>query len=169
MLEGGGKAVALFRIVSKPVEELGEAPLVRVNTTAPLDGFDVFFVCEFGDLLRFFLGAVIAPEVVVVERFEVFANRNDAGAGGIERNRFDLRAVDTGFGDGFACRFDERVHLVLVGLRGVVGVIAFALERVFGGCSAEPASFAVEQGDAYAECTKIYAGYDGHPASSLMG
>ena len=34
---------------------------------------------------------MIAPEVVVVERLEAFADGNDAGAGGVERDGGDLR------------------------------------------------------------------------------
>ena len=44
-----------------------------------------------GDLRRFLPGAVIAPEIVVVERLESFADRNDARAGGVERDCFHLR------------------------------------------------------------------------------
>ena len=90
VFEGGDEAVALVGVVAEPVEELGESPLVGVDAAAPLDGFEMFAVGEFGDLLRFFLGAVVAPEVVVVERLEIFADGDDAGAGGVERHGFDL-------------------------------------------------------------------------------
>ena len=46
-----------------------------------------------GDLGRFAPGAMIAPEIVIVQRLQVLAHRNDAGAGGIERDRRYLRAV----------------------------------------------------------------------------
>src|SRR5215472_15300332 len=35
-LEGGGELCALVRVVAEPVEELGPAPLVRVDAAAPL-------------------------------------------------------------------------------------------------------------------------------------
>ena len=41
---------ALVRIVAQPVQQLGEAPLVRVDAAAPLDGLEVFGVGERGDL-----------------------------------------------------------------------------------------------------------------------
>ncbi len=55
VLEGGGEGGALVGVVAQPVQELGEAPLVRVDAAAPLDGFEVLAVGERGDLLRFFL------------------------------------------------------------------------------------------------------------------
>ena len=36
--------VALVRIVAQPMEQLGEAPLVRVDAAAPVDGFELFAV-----------------------------------------------------------------------------------------------------------------------------
>ncbi len=92
VFEGSDEAVALVGVVAQPVEELGEAPLVGVDAAAPLDGFEVLAVGELGDLLCFFLGAVVAPEVVVVEWLEIFADGEDAGAGGVERYGFDLLA-----------------------------------------------------------------------------
>ena len=41
VLEGGGELGALVGVVAEPVQELGEAPLVRVDAAAPLDGFEV--------------------------------------------------------------------------------------------------------------------------------
>ena len=67
VLEGGDEAVALVGVVAEPVEQLGEAPLVRVDVAAPVDGFEVFGKGELGDLAGLLVGAVIAPEVVVVE------------------------------------------------------------------------------------------------------
>ena len=72
------------------------------------------------------------------------------------------RAVDAGVFDGLARGFDEGVHLVLMGLRGVVGVFAFAVEWVFGDGGGETALLAVEEGDANAEGSEIYACYCGH-------
>ncbi len=162
MLEGGCEFRALLGIVAQPVEKLGEAPLMRVDASAPLDGFEIFGVSERGDLLRFFFCAVIAPEVVVVERLEVGVDGNYARSGGVESDGFNLRAVDFGLGDGFARSLGESVHLIRVGLGCVVGVFAFAFERILGRGSAEASALAVEQRDAHAEGSEIYACDDGH-------
>ena len=85
------KLVAFVGIVAQPVEEFGEAPLVRVDAAAPLDGFEVFgdgrvaVIC-----LGFGVGAMIAPEVVVVEGLQVGVDGDDAGAGGVERDGGDV-------------------------------------------------------------------------------
>ena len=124
---------------------------------------------ERGDLAGFVVGAVVAPEVVVVERLQVGVDGDDAGAGGVERDGGDLVAVDVGFGEDLARGADEGVHLVGVGLRGVVGVFAAAVERVLGGGGAEAAAAAVEQGYADAEGSEVYSSYDGHSFFLVLG
>ncbi len=89
VLEGGGKLRALVRIVAEPVQQLGKAPLVRIDAAAPLDGFEILLVGEGGDLLRFGFGAMIAPQVVVAERLHVRVDGHDAGAGGVEGDGLD--------------------------------------------------------------------------------
>ncbi len=71
------------------MQELGEAPLVRVDAAAPVDRFELLFVGEGRDLLRLVLGAVIAPEVVVVEGLHRGIDGDDARSGGIERDGLD--------------------------------------------------------------------------------
>ena len=167
VLERSCEFCALLGIMAQPVEELGEAPLVRVDASAPLDGFEIFRVGERCDLLRFFFCAVIAPEVVVVERFEVGVDGNYARSGSVKSDSFNLRAVDFGLGDGFARGLGESVHLVRVGLGCVVGVFAFAFERILGRGGAEASTLAVEQRDAHAEGSEIYACDDGHCLCSV--
>ena len=48
---------------------------------------------DLGDPPGLLSGAMIAPQVVVVERHEPFPNRNDARAGGVERKGSDLGAI----------------------------------------------------------------------------
>ena len=79
----------------QPVQEFGEAPLGGVDPAAPVDGFELPPVRGGGDLLGFAPGAVIAPEIVVVERLEIFTDRDNARAGGIDRERANLVATDT--------------------------------------------------------------------------
>ena len=163
----GGEARALVGIVAQPVEQLGEAPLAGVDAAAPVDGFEVFGEGELGDAAGLFVGAVIAPEVVVVERLEVGVDGDDAGAGGVERDGGYVLAVDVALGEDLAGCADECLHLVGVGLRGVVGILALALEWVLGRGCAEAAAFAVEQRDTDAEGSKVDSGYDGHEGAPL--
>ncbi len=153
---------ALTGVVAEPVEELGEAPLVGVDAAAPVDGLEVLGVGEGGDLGGFVLGAVVAPEVVVVERLHVLVDGDDGGAGGIEGDGGDGAGGDAGFGDDFAGGAGECGHLVVVGLGGLVGVFPVAFEWVLGDGGAEAAPVAVEQGDSDAQGSEIYACDDGH-------
>ena len=87
MLEGGDELVALLGIVPQPVQQLRKAPLGGIDAAAPVDGFESVLVRLRGDLRRFAPGAMIAPEIVIVERRHAVADRNDARTGSIERNR----------------------------------------------------------------------------------
>ncbi len=162
MFERGGETVSLVGIVPQPVQELGEAPLGRVDAAAPVDRCQAARVgcgCDLGGL---FPCAVVAPEVVIVDGLEVLVDRNDAGAGGVEGDRFDGRAVDFCVRDGAMRCFGERGHVIGVALGGVVGVVRLAEQRVFGDAGAEPSFGAVEEGDAYAEGAEVDASYDAH-------
>ena len=55
------KRCALLGIVPQPVQQLGEAPLVRVDVAAPVDGLEVFGERQLCDLAGLFVRAVIAP------------------------------------------------------------------------------------------------------------
>ncbi len=91
-------------------------------------------MCDGGDFGGFRLGAVIAPEIVVVERLQIFINGNDRRTGGIERDGLNLAAGDTGFLQGGARGAGNSVHVIHVGLRGVFGIFAAAMEWIFGDC-----------------------------------
>ena len=56
----------------------------------------------------------------------------------------------------------QSAHVVFVGLRGVLGIFAFAVEGIFGDGGGEDAFFAVYDGDANVESTEVYARYYGH-------
>ena len=68
VLEGARQLTALLRIVAQPVQQLGESPLVGIHPAAPFDRFQVLGVGELGNLLRLALGAMVAPQIVVIER-----------------------------------------------------------------------------------------------------
>jgi hypothetical protein len=148
--------------VAEPVEELGEAPLVGVDAAAPLDAFKAELVGFGGDLFGFGETAVIAPQIILIQRFKAFADRDDAGAGGIESDGGDGVAVDAGGAEGVACGGGEGGHLVGVGLGCVIGVFAAAMEGVRGRGGADGALDAVDEGNANAESAEVNAGDDGH-------
>ena len=116
VLKGGGEVVSLVRVVAQPVQQLGEAPLMRIDAAAPCDGLEVLLVRERGDFRGFVLCAVIAPEIVVIERLHRGVDEDDARSGGVESDGFDAVAVDTGLRESVACGAGERGHLIGVGL-----------------------------------------------------
>ena len=160
VFQGGGKSDAFIGIVAQPVEQLGEAPLGRVDAAAPVDGLQPALAGQRGDRGSLLPGAVIAPEVVVVERLEAFVDRDHARPGGIEGDGIDRAAVDAGLGDGAARGIPQGAHVIGVALGGVVGVFLLAEERIFGDAGAEAAAGAIEDGNANAEGAEIDAGYD---------
>jgi hypothetical protein len=72
------------------MEELGKSPLMRVDAAAPFNAFKAELVRLAGDLLGLGEGAMIAPQVVFVERGQALADGNDARARGVERDRGNL-------------------------------------------------------------------------------
>src|SRR5438105_15855204 len=94
MLERGDQPVALVGIVSKPMQKLRESPFRRVGAPAPLDCRESLLVCDLGDARGLGLRAMVAPEVVVVERDKSLAGRDHARAGRVEGERLDVATVD---------------------------------------------------------------------------
>ena len=80
----------------------------------------------------------------------------------------NLIGWNTGFLDGFASSSRERLHMIFVGLCGVFGILTFAMQRIFsvGGC--QQSAFAVHDGNANAQCPKIYSGNGSHARSPVM-
>jgi hypothetical protein len=69
--------------------------------------------------------------------------------------------------DGLARGGGKSAHVIGVGLRGVLGVLALAVERIFGDGGSEQAALAVDERDADVQRAKINSGYDGHATSPL--
>ena len=132
VLEGAGKFLALVGIVPQPMQQLGESPLGGIHASAPLDGLQFLAICQFGDLGGFLLCAVIAPQVVVVERSHIRSDWNHAGARGVECDGLNLIAGNPGFLQCLAGGGGQRTHVIVVRLRGVVRIFALAMQRIFG-------------------------------------
>ena len=76
VFERGSHARALLRIVAQPVQQLGESPLRGIDAAAPVDGFQLFGACAASVMSRAsLLGAMVAPEIVIVERIEAARRR----------------------------------------------------------------------------------------------
>ena len=153
-------------VVAQPVQQLGKSPLGGIDAAAPLDGFELFAVRGFGDLGGFAFGAVVAPEIVVVERLQILVDGNDRGAGGVESDGFDLVAGDAGLLERLARGGGQGAHVVVMRLRGVFGIFALAMQRIFGNGGVEQAALAVHDGDADAQGAEIHSGDDRHQLAS---
>ncbi len=162
VLERAGELRALVWVMPQPMQQLGETPLVGVHAAAPFDGLDVLLMRELCDLLRFRFGAMVAPQVILVERPHARVDRNHAGAGRIERNGLNGCTRYTGCGNRLAARFYQRPHLVVMRLGCVVGIFAFAMQRVLGDRSRQPSSLAVDDRHTRAECAEVYSRNDCH-------
>ena len=161
MLEGGDELVALIRIVAQPVQKLGKTPFGGVGSAAPLNGQQtglMRFVCNFS---CFTPGTVVTPEIVIIQRLQILADRNDAGPGGIQRQGLNGRTRNTSRLNCALNRKRQCRHVVFVALSGEIRIFAFAVKRIFGDTRAQPALFAVEDRNADAESSEINSGDDG--------
>ena len=132
VFQGSRHARALLRIIAQPVQQLGEAPFGGVNAAAPVESFQIAARAGVGDCARLGLGAVVAPEVIIVERIEVGVYGNHGGTGRIERDRLNVFAAHAGRGDRLARGRNQRVNVIAMALGGVVGIVLLAKERIVG-------------------------------------
>src|SRR5215472_17436124 len=95
VLKRGGKLAALLWIVAKPMQQLRESPLRGIHPAAPVDRFQAFAMGGRGDFGSFVFGAVVAPQVILTERFQVFANWNHRRAGGVEGDGSDVFSANS--------------------------------------------------------------------------
>ena len=168
VLEGGDEFGTQLGVVAQPVEELGPAPLGAVDSAAPGYSLKAKLVRGAGDLCGLAGGAMIAPEVVLAEGDEVFADGDDAGAGGVERDGFNLAAIDAADFDCLAHGAGEGGHLVVVRLGLELGVGGRTVQRILGDGRAELAAELVEDGDAHAQRAEVNACHYTHGGFSLL-
>src|SRR5260370_17148785 len=90
VFEGRDELSALRGIMAKPMEEFREAPLRRVDAATPVDSGELFAVRGRGDFRGFGFGAVIAPQIIVIEGLEIFADGNNGGTVGVESDGENL-------------------------------------------------------------------------------
>src|ERR1700730_1543064 len=72
MFEGCDESTSSFRIMAQPVQQFRETPFGGINTAAPLDRCQIQFVGCLGDKRGLAPCPMVAPEVIVIERFQLF-------------------------------------------------------------------------------------------------
>ena len=107
-------------------------------------------------------GAMVAPEIVVVERLELVIDRDDARPGRVDGDRLDRAPRHARLGERLARRLGERVHVVRVALGSVVGIVLGAVQRILRRPRPDPPARAIDEGDADREGAEIDACDDGH-------
>src|ERR1700733_2965954 len=139
------KLAALFRIVAQPVKMFCEAPPGRINAAAPIYRGQIHLARDFCNSRGFFPRAVIAPEIIIVERRESFANGDYARTGGVECESADVIPVPAGSLQRLPGGERQCFHLICVGLRCEVRIFFFALQWIFRGGKTEAAALAIKQ------------------------
>ncbi len=115
-----------------------------------------------GDLFGLGKGAMIAPQVIVVQRFQPLADGNHTGAGSIERDGRNGAAFNASALEHIASSGGKRPHLVRMRLGSKVRIFAAAVERVRGRRGSNRSPLAIDQSNANAESAEINPGDDSH-------
>ena len=137
-------------------------PLMRVDAATPVDCFEVLLVRERGNLLRFMLRPVIAPQVVIIERLHLCIDGNHARSCGVEGYGGYVACIDPCLLDDLTRCLGERVHLIAVRLGGLVWIGPAALKRILCNRCSEPPLLTVQQGDTNAQRAKVHSSHDCH-------
>ncbi len=164
MLEGAGEALALRRIVAQPVQQFCESPLGRVHAAATGDRWKVRRTRRGGDLGGFFGRAMVAPEIVLIQRHQLLVDWNHCRAGGVERDREHVGAVDVRVGERAMRGNRQSVHVRRVRLRREIRIMAIAMHGIFGHTGSDRPAFAVDNRHTNALRSEIDSGDDWHQA-----
>jgi hypothetical protein len=135
---------------------------VAVNSAAPFNGFELFAARQFGNLPCLFMGTVVAPEEILVERLELIVDRDHTRSGSVEGKCDNLLRVDRGMAKHVMHGLDQSLHLVFMRLRSEIGIFHTAMQRITCGSSPQSSSLTIEQGDANTQRSEIYPGDDRH-------
>ena len=117
---------------------------MRIHAAAPLEGLQILAMRQCDNLLRLALGAMVAPQVVLVERLHLRVYRHYAGAGGVKGDGLDFLAADARFFYRQPCSNCERTHVVGMRLRCIIWVLAATMKRIFRYSGAQTAALAVQ-------------------------
>ena len=100
---------------------------------------------------------MIAPKVVVIERLKVFPNGNYRGTRRVQRDGANLVAGHPGFFHSLSRGRGQRFHVIRMRLRGKLGILPFAMERVLGKGGGQQAAFAIHQRNTHAQSPEVNA------------
>src|SRR5262245_14163002 len=103
---------------------------------------------------------MVAPEIVIIERGHSLANGNNAGASGIDSKGCHLAAIYSGRMQRLFHGGGQSAHVIVVALRGVVGILPAAMEGTFSGCKPQASALAVKQRNADTERSEIHSRND---------
>ncbi len=162
MLERRRESRAFLRVMAQPVQQFGKTPFRGIHAAAPIDSWKAGAVSRLGDQRGLAPGPVVAPEVVIVQRLQVFVHGDHARPGRVHRDRLDRFALHPRRCQGLLHRFHERPHVIGVALRGVVGIIPLSLQRDLANARTEPPALAVNDGNTHAQRAIVHPGYQCH-------
>src|SRR5277367_2351100 len=111
---------------------------------------------------------MVAPEIVIVQWFEILVHGNDTGSGGVERDRFYRVALHRGILQSSARCLHQRAHVVRVTLGSVVGIVLLTDQRIVRRSAAQSPARAVENRHSYTKRSEIYASDNTHSRSLRM-
>ena len=83
-------------------------------------------------------GAMVAPEVIVVERLQALAHGHDGRPRGVDAEALDGAAVDARRRNRPFHRLRQRGHVVGMTLRGVFRIFLLAMQRIFPHAAPQP-------------------------------
>ncbi len=142
MFQRSGESGAL-RILGmpQPVQQLGPAPFMGVDATAPVNRFQFPLMSLRGDLLGLAMGAMIAPQVIVVQRLQRVVHHHHAGTGRIQRHRQHIFAPHARLLQHASRGLYQRVHLVGVRLGREVRIFPPPMKRILRNRGSQPTTF----------------------------
>ena len=162
VLEGAREFAALNRIVAQPMQQLRESPLRGIHAAAPANRFQSLAVGQFRDFRSLGLRAVVAPQIIVVERRHLRIHRHDRRSRRVQRDRFHVFAPYSRFLQSLTRSRSQRAHVIFMRLRREFRVLAFAMQWIFGHRGFQRALLAVHDRNANTQCPEIYASNDRH-------
>src|SRR6516162_9204293 len=100
------------------------------------------------DLTGLLPRAVVAPEIIIVERLQPFIDWNHARTSSIDGDRFDGIAIDSRILDRPPDCFRQGAHVLGMALGGMVWIVLLPNEGILRHAGTEPPTLAVENRDA---------------------
>ena len=108
---------------------------------------------------------MIAPQIIFIERLQILIDGNHARSRRIDRQRRDLIAGNFRVRNRFARRIRERLHVIVVALRGEIGIVFAPMQWIFRHAGTQPPALRIHNRDAHTQCSEIDARNNGQSVS----